>query len=193
MVARAVVPEALRTDWGDQLQSGIPPTAGQDVFARILASGHRRVLISPTDLTHTVELTPEPSNKRPEPSNKRNAAANRSDELAPTLAVPERPELSSAFVEPATETERRLAEIWTELLGVGRIGAHDDFFELGGHSLIATRVLARIDNILGARLTLREIFDAPTIHRLAKQVDNGTPVRSARITEMDKDREEFEF
>ena len=83
-----------------------------------------------------------------------------------------------------------MATIWQELLGVERVGIHDDFFELGGHSLLATRVLARIDNVLGVRLTLRDVFDAPTIHRLFERLSaKATPSPS----EPEGEREEIEF
>lgn len=102
-----------------------------------------------------------------------------------------RPRLSSGFVAPGTDAERRLVAIWTELLGVEGIGIHDDFFELGGHSLMATRVLSRIDESLGVRLALRDIFDAPTVHRLAERVASNASAGAGEASE--DDREELEF
>ena len=56
--------------------------------------------------------------------------------LNPTLVQHSRPELLTRFVPPSTELERKIAEIWQELLGIQQVGIHDDFFELGGHSLM---------------------------------------------------------
>jgi acyl carrier protein len=107
--------------------------------------------------------------------------------------MPSRPELSSSFAPPATEIERRVAAIWTELLGIDSIGIHDDFFELGGHSLLATRVLARIDDACGVRLALRDVFDAPTIHRLAERIAAAAPAITGVSQSPDDDREEIEI
>ncbi|MCP4832673.1 MAG: amino acid adenylation domain-containing protein, partial [Gammaproteobacteria bacterium] len=72
-----------------------------------------------------------------------------------------------AYVEPRTEIELQLVAIWSEVLGVERIGIHDDFFALGGHSLIATRVVARVRDLLGHALPLRALFNQPTVAGLA--------------------------
>jgi hypothetical protein len=107
-------------------------------------------------------------------------------------ALPE-PEVESTdtetYVEPRTPTERALAGIWMEVLGIARVGAHDDFFDLGGHSLLATRVMGRIRHDLRTELPLRTVFEAPTLSRLAERVDAarrtaGPPV--ARIRAADR-------
>jgi amino acid adenylation domain-containing protein len=71
---------------------------------------------------------------------------------------------------PQTEMEKSLAEIWCELLGLKRVGIHDDFFELGGHSLAATRLIARLEDFTGEDLSLRDIFDSPTIAKLSARL-----------------------
>ncbi len=75
------------------------------------------------------------------------------------------------FVAPRTDTERRLAEIWSAILTVDEIGINDNFFALGGHSLLAMRVMSRVREDLGVSLLLRSIFDTPTIMELAEAVD----------------------
>ncbi|MCC6554029.1 MAG: amino acid adenylation domain-containing protein [Polyangiaceae bacterium] len=67
--------------------------------------------------------------------------------------------------------EGAIAEIWRDVLGLGEIGAHESFFELGGHSLLATRVLLRVREALGAELSLRQMFEAPTIAGLARVIE----------------------
>jgi amino acid adenylation domain-containing protein len=75
------------------------------------------------------------------------------------------------FVPPGTATEKRLASIWSDVLGVDQIGVHDDFFELGGHSLMAAQLVSRITDAMQIGLPLRRLFDSPTIAELAEHVD----------------------
>jgi amino acid adenylation domain-containing protein/non-ribosomal peptide synthase protein (TIGR01720 family) len=72
------------------------------------------------------------------------------------------------YVAPRNDVEEVLAGIWTELLGVERVGVFDNFFDLGGHSLLATRLLSSLRKIFRLELTLREVFEATTIAELAE-------------------------
>ncbi|MEE3921280.1 phosphopantetheine-binding protein [Micromonospora sp. BRA006-A] len=74
-------------------------------------------------------------------------------------------------VAPRTDTERVIAEIWAELLDRPDVGVEDDFFALGGHSLTALRVISRLRDRLAAPLTLRAFFEARTIARLARKLE----------------------
>jgi len=73
-----------------------------------------------------------------------------------------------SLVEPRDQTERQLARIWGEVLGVSPIGVHDNFFELGGHSLLAVRLFSQIEKQLSVQIPLASLFEAPTI---AQQAD----------------------
>lgn len=72
---------------------------------------------------------------------------------------------------PSTATEERLVEILAKLLGVDRVGADDNFFLLGFHSLLATQVATRVYERFGIQLSLRNLFEAKTVARLAAEVD----------------------
>ncbi len=77
-----------------------------------------------------------------------------------------RPELERPFAAPRSAAERLVASIWSQVLGVERIGADDDFFDLGGHSLLATQVVARLGRIVSVTLPVRVLFEQPTVSRL---------------------------
>jgi amino acid adenylation domain-containing protein len=73
---------------------------------------------------------------------------------------------SERYVEPTTATARQIAHIWCDVLGIERVSADANFFDVGGHSLLAMKVIARIDNTLGARLSARALM-LETLEQLA--------------------------
>jgi thioesterase domain-containing protein/acyl carrier protein len=82
-----------------------------------------------------------------------------------------RPALATEYAAPNTETELALTQIFCELLGASQVGIHDDFFDFGGNSLIAVRLFAALKKRFRVSLPLSTLFEAPTIHRLAKILD----------------------
>ncbi|HVR96549.1 MAG TPA: non-ribosomal peptide synthase/polyketide synthase, partial [Thermoanaerobaculia bacterium] len=93
------------------------------------------------------------------------------DRRALAEEAPEMERLDGDFVPPSGPTAELLAGIWSEVLGVERIGAEDSFFELGGHSLLATQVVSRACEAFGVELPLRKLFEAPTLAGFADTVD----------------------
>jgi molybdopterin/thiamine biosynthesis adenylyltransferase/acyl carrier protein len=75
------------------------------------------------------------------------------------------------YTAPGTETEKKLAAIWSEALGIG-VGINDNFFESGGHSLKAAHMIARIHQELKIKLPLAEVFKSPTVRQLAAVISN---------------------
>ncbi|HYO16003.1 MAG TPA: amino acid adenylation domain-containing protein, partial [Thermoanaerobaculia bacterium] len=91
--------------------------------------------------------------------------------LPPPESVSARP---AAPAPPHTELERTIAEIWKEVLGVGEIGTRDNFFDAGGHSLLMARVHARLEEALGRKVSMVDLFQYPTIGALAAHLVPAT-------------------
>jgi acyl carrier protein len=83
----------------------------------------------------------------------------------------QRPGLRVPYSAPGNETEKTLAAIWEDLLGIAPIGADDDFFELRGDSLLAAQVISRSNKAFQIKLPLSSLFDAPTIASLAERIE----------------------
>ena len=83
------------------------------------------------------------------------------------LPAPEATANAAEHVPPRDALEEQLAQIWQNVLGVEQVGVTDDFFALGGHSLLAVRLFSAIERMLGKRLPLASLFQAPTIAHLA--------------------------
>jgi acyl transferase domain-containing protein len=185
MAANLVVPERMRAVREAFLRTGIATEVGVNAFARILSSRARRIIMTSADLEVPLVWrgdTPPVS----VPSG--DGAALRDANSSGTSASDDQGDVRDP---PVTETEKCLATIWTELIGISRLGVNDDFFELGGHSLLATRVLARVSAALGVRLSLRDIFAAPTIRSLAERIDGVAGQHPPATLEMSDDREEI--
>ena len=80
--------------------------------------------------------------------------------------------IDKGIIEPRSELEELVAQVWREVLKIDKIGIHDNFFELGGHSLLATRVVARLRANFNIDLPLRKLFDMPTVARLADHIES---------------------
>ncbi|MDB4951817.1 MAG: tycC2, partial [Gemmatimonadetes bacterium] len=88
------------------------------------------------------------------------------------LPAPEKSGPDDGYAAPRTPVEETLAGIWAALLRVERVGVRDDFFALGGHSLLATRVVSHVRQVFGVELSLRALFEAPTVAGLAARVES---------------------
>jgi acyl carrier protein len=136
---------------------GLPHDAAPAVLDRVLAlAGEPTVFVSPDDLDARLDRAMHPDVRPAE---------------APRYARPD--DLGIDYAPPQTELEERIAAVWQDLLGLERIGVHDDFFALGGHSLLATQIVSRLRDLFELELPLAVIFEAPTIARLAVLVEDA--------------------
>ena len=91
-----------------------------------------------------------------------------------TLPVPTEKQLIKQKYEPPQGiTEEKLAQIWQDVLNVRRISRHDNFFNLGGNSLIAIQVLTRTNREFSLAISLKDIFENPTLAAIGKKVEDG--------------------
>ncbi|WP_460444037.1 amino acid adenylation domain-containing protein [Amycolatopsis cihanbeyliensis] len=90
------------------------------------------------------------------------------------LPAPDFAELTGS-ARPVTPRERALAELFGEILELADVGVHDNFFTLGGHSMASMRLLGRIRTMLGEELTVRDIFDNPTVAGIAAKLGDAVP------------------
>ena len=109
-------------------------------------------------------------------------ATGKVDRRALPAPPAESPDDDRPFVEPRGETERRLAAIWAEVLGLDRVGADRNFFELGGHSLTAMRIMSRVQETFGARLPLTAVFERPTVAECARMIDESVAASGGRAS-----------
>jgi hypothetical protein len=71
---------------------------------------------------------------------------------------------------PEGEIETAVAEIWSQVLQVERIGRHDNFFVIGGHSLLAVRVIARLRKMLEVEVGISDLFARPVLSSFAERI-----------------------
>jgi non-ribosomal peptide synthetase component E (peptide arylation enzyme)/acyl carrier protein len=81
--------------------------------------------------------------------------------------------LEQGYVAPQDSVEGIIAMVWSEVLRRGPIGRHDNFFDLGGHSLKATQVVSRLRKVFRSEISLRHLFEFPTISALAAAIDSN--------------------
>jgi amino acid adenylation domain-containing protein len=104
-----------------------------------------------------------------------------------------RADAEESYVAPRTLAEETLVKVWGEVLGLSRIGVHDNFFkDLGGHSLLAARLLSRVRDAFGVELPLRTIFEQPTIATLSQVLEvarsRGEKPREPSITRISREQ-----
>ncbi len=145
----------------DALQDGMLPIEGMDVFDRILAADAPQIIVSTHDFITRVEQS-------------RTFSMDQMDRGLSSEPTHDRPALGTAYVAPRNGTERTLARIWQELLGISQIGIHDNFFDLNGDSLLAAQVISRIHNAFRMNLPMSSIFDDPTVAGLAERIERLT-------------------
>ncbi|MBD3181849.1 AMP-binding protein [Candidatus Poribacteria bacterium] len=81
-----------------------------------------------------------------------------------------RPQLANPFISPETPLEKKVADIWSEVLDVNPVGLDDNFLELGGNSLLATSLVSRIINAFNVEISYKKLFQSPTVADMTEMI-----------------------
>jgi polyketide synthase PksJ len=149
--------------------AGLSMTAeeGAEVFRRLLsAEPVTQVVVSTADLAGRLDRW---INLRPRRAEQEERGARPSLHPRPTLAA--------SYVAPETETEKAVADIWRQLLGIEQVGVRDDFFALGGDSLLAVQLASRLRASFKLEVGPRELFNLSTVAALAEVVEAGRTLK----------------
>ncbi|MFD6884797.1 amino acid adenylation domain-containing protein, partial [Rhodococcus sp. NPDC060084] len=158
-VGQAVVLVRADAHAGEQLVAYVVPAAGASVDSVVLTRRLGAVLPGYMVPSVFVVLDALPLNS--------SGKLDRKALPSPTFEARE-------FRAPQSAVERVVASVFSEVLGVERVGLDDDFFGLGGNSLIATQVVSRIGEAFGGRVALRTIFEASTVEALAGVLESSS-------------------
>jgi acyl transferase domain-containing protein len=155
MAARPSPEDTQSESWRKHVAGGIRAVEGVEAFRRVLGLQIPQILVITRSLSAAIQYQEQSLNT---PRVKPVEPAAEASKPAPPSA-------------DLTESQQILAEIWQEMLGIPQIGIDDNFFELGGHSLLGTGILSRVRLTVNVALTLRALFEAPTIRQLSEIVD----------------------
>jgi phthiocerol/phenolphthiocerol synthesis type-I polyketide synthase E len=157
MADEAAVPEDLQAFQRTMLDGALTPAQGARAFAVLLDGAPGQAVVARAGTTLTADGTL--------------AAPGRPAPAEPTGAAAPRPDLSTPYTAPRTETEERLAALYQQLLGLEQVGVYDDFLELGGHSLLAAQVVARLRAEFDVQVPARLFFEGGRIADLAVEIE----------------------
>jgi thioesterase domain-containing protein/NAD(P)-dependent dehydrogenase (short-subunit alcohol dehydrogenase family) len=137
---------------------------GVEAFRRAISASLPQIAVSSLDLNELNEMM------------KIGQALPANAAAATDRTLHSRPRLSSNFVAPRNEAERKIAEVWQQLLAIDQIGVFDNFFDLGGNSLIAIQLLAKLKIVFPDRtFSTNEILNALTVAGIAEALTGAPP------------------
>ncbi|HEX2130719.1 MAG TPA: SDR family NAD(P)-dependent oxidoreductase, partial [Actinophytocola sp.] len=139
---------------------GITDDEGVDALTRVAAAGPAQVVVLTQPFAEVAERVGVVA-----------GAEVGHEPDAPAGPKHPRPDLRTPYLAPRTDTERRIAGVWQDYLGIDEIGVHDPFFDIGGTSMVATAVVGGLGRTLGVDLGPASLFDHPTVAELAALID----------------------
>jgi acyl carrier protein len=137
-----------------------------EIFDRILAGAHPQVVISTVDFDARLE-----GNRGPH----RGTAVEKEGKPGPPTAAYDRPQLSTPYVEPSTEMEKKIAGVFQKFTRIKEIGANDNFFELGANSLMMVQLNNQLEKAVEKEVSIVTIYAHPTIKALGEFLSKENP------------------
>jgi acyl transferase domain-containing protein/acyl carrier protein len=178
---------------------GLTPREGAEALLRALAlAGVPRLVVSTGDLAARLDRWQRPGDLAEVGAAGAEGAAGgpgaagtvRAEAAATSAAsLHTRPELGRSYLAPRGELERGVAEVWKKLLNLDKVGVYDSFFELGGHSLLATQLVSRLRQTFQVDLSLRAVYQAPTLEQLSALVGEALVARLEELSDEEAQRQ----
>jgi acyl carrier protein len=141
------------------LSEGLSSAEGIDVFQRILSTSLPRLVVSTRNLLERIKQS------RAQNISQMAETLEKTTSQRPTHP---RPHLMTPYAAPRNETEQKLADIWQEVLGLERVGVHDNFFDLGGDSLLVTQIQSKFQERFTTEMSVANLLQYPTIAELVQ-------------------------
>ncbi|MGI2908927.1 SDR family oxidoreductase [Tolypothrix sp. VBCCA 56010] len=164
MAVETAVPDQIKQGREESLKKGILPQEGVEAFGRILRIKQPQIVVSTKDLQSVIEQNNSFQLRGKELAllSEKLATANLDKPTYP------RPNLGNNYVAARNEVEQIVAEIWQQVLGIEKVGIHDNFFDLGGNSLISIQVISQMQKELNIQIPLVSLYKSPTVSSLAE-------------------------
>jgi hypothetical protein len=137
---------------------GITFEEGRQAVSRLLGTAWPQVMV--------MTQSPEAFEQRMRAIHSKERMAERADQMIENRPKHSRPGLHIVYTPPENDLERKVAEVWGDVLGIDKIGVHDPFFELGGNSLIGMVLIPKLEPILGVKIGNTAIYETPTIRAM---------------------------
>ncbi|MCU0286481.1 MAG: condensation domain-containing protein [Acidobacteria bacterium] len=149
------------------LKDGLLSSEGAEAFKRILCASLPQVVVSVKDFK---QILAERKAYKPEVQGEIGRMLGKS----PAPNTHQRPDISTPYVPPQTDLEKRLARMFETFFGIDKFGINDSFFEMGGDSLNAITIANRFHKEFNVELPMAEFYSKPTVRELAKYINDAS-------------------